>query len=117
MDSFSGETAVIIADRRVIKARCEGILVSLLGKEIDYPALIDPDDYSFTNELGAYIKKQNQNGLLVRSARCQGTNVAAFTPSIFSNVIDHCFLTYIFSPSTKDRIRVEREPGKLLMVV
>ncbi|MEI6205367.1 MAG: RES family NAD+ phosphorylase [Desulfuromonadales bacterium] len=117
LDSFSPVVGDIIADRRVVKARCRGILVSLLGKEIDYPALIDPDDYAFTNELGAYMKNQNQNGLLVRSARCLGTNAALFTPSILNNACDHCFLTYTLTPSVNDTIRVEREPGKLLMFV
>ena len=61
LDSFPSEVGDIVTDRRVVKAGCQGILVSLLDKEIDFPALIAPDDYTFTNALGAYMKKQNQD--------------------------------------------------------
>src|ERR1039457_3295834 len=49
LDSFPSETVEVIADRRVISARCSGILVSLVGKEKKWPALIDQGNYSFTN--------------------------------------------------------------------
>ena len=115
--SFHGEGADVVAERRVIKAKCCGILVSLLGKEAEWPALVDPDDYTFTNALGGYLKSQGQNGLLTRSARCSGANAAIFKQSVLSDARDHCFLTYIFNPRTNGTIRVEREQGVLLITV
>jgi hypothetical protein len=117
VDSFAHKSLEIKADQRVLKVKCQGIIISLLGKEVEWPAITDPNDYTFTNALGAYVKQQNQNGLLVKSARCQGTNAAIFTPDILSDARDYCFLSYIFSPADKTRIRVEREPGKLFMTV
>jgi hypothetical protein len=61
-----------------------------------YPALVDPDSYTFSNALGAYMKSQNQNGVLVRSSRCEEVNAAIFTPLVLSDVRDLCFLTYTF---------------------
>lgn len=115
--SFPAEAATVVGERRVVKVRCHGILVSLVGKEADCPALVDPDDYTFTNVLGGYLRDQGQNGMLVRSARCNGTNAAILRQSVLSDPRDHCFLTYVFSPRNKRHIRVEREPGALLMTV
>jgi RES domain len=115
--SFPTETANIIGERRVVKVSCRGILVSLVGKETDWPALVDPIDYSFTNTLGSYLHDQGQNGLLVQSARYSGINAAILNQAILGNVRDHCFLTYTYDPQEKGNIRVEREQGTLLMTV
>jgi hypothetical protein len=115
--SFSAEAADVVAERRVIKAKCRGILVSLLDKEIEWPALIDPDDYTFTNALGGYLHAQGQNGLLAKSARYNGTNGVIFKQSVLSDARDHCFLTYLFNPRANGAIRVEREQGVLLLNV
>ena len=112
--SFPNESTDIVAERRVIKAKCHGILVSLLGKEIEYHALVDPDDYTFSNALGSYLQRQGQNGVMYRSARCSGTNGAIFKQSRLSDARDHCFLTYIFNPLANGALRVERERGVLL---
>ncbi len=115
--SFPDERADVVADRRVITVKCSGILVSLFGKELDWPALVAPDDYTFTNALGGYLKSQGQNGVLTRSARCNGTNGSIFKQSVLSNARDTYFLTYIFNPQTNGSIRVEREQGRLLMAI
>ena len=108
--SFSAEAADVVAERRVIKAKCRGILV-------EWPALIDPDDYTFTNALGGYLHAQGQNGLLVKSARYNGTNGVIFKQSVLSDARDHCFLTYHFNPRANGAIRVEWEQGVLLLNV
>jgi hypothetical protein len=89
----------------------------LVGKETAFPALVHPSDYSFTNMLGKYVREQNQNGLLAKSARCDGTNAAIFTPNILSNIRDYCFLTYIFSPAKGGPVRIERTRGKQMMLI
>jgi len=115
--SFPDEPADVVAERRVIRAKCRGILVSLLGKEVACPALTNPDDYTFTNALGGYLYAQGQNGVLTKSARCGGTNGAIFKQTVLHDARDHCFLTYIFNPRANGIIRVEREQGVALLTL
>lgn len=116
MDSFPKEIQVV-GERRVFKALSRGILISLLDKEAVVQELLHPSDYSFCNAFGKYMRDQSQNGLLVKSARCSGINAAIFTEKVLSNVRDHCFLSYIFSPATGGRVRVEREQGEQILVM
>ncbi|MBI2316942.1 MAG: RES family NAD+ phosphorylase [Betaproteobacteria bacterium] len=111
MDSFPREDREIVGERRVFRARCDAILIDLRGKERREKRLLDRRDYRYTQQLGRYLKEQNQNGLLVHSARCRGENAAIFTPSVLSRVRDLCFLTYRMNP-VQDLVRVERTPGR-----
>jgi len=111
LDSFPREDREITGERRVFHARCDGILIDLRGKERREKRLLDRRDYRYTQQLGRYLKEQNQNGLLVHSARCRGTNVAIFAPSVLSRVRDLCVLTYRMNPM-QDLVRVERTPGR-----
>lgn len=81
------------------------------------PELLHPSDYSFSNAVGKYMRDQNQNGLLVKSARCSGINAAIFTEKVLSNVRDHFFLSYIFSPADGGPVRVERARGEQILAV
>jgi len=110
-DSFAREDREILGERRVFHARCDAILIDLRGKERREKRLLDRRDYRYAQQLGRYLKQQNQNGLLVHSARCRGTNAALFTPSALSRVRDLCFLTYRLNP-LQDLVRVERTPGR-----
>jgi hypothetical protein len=51
------------------------------------------------------------NGLLVQSARCDGTNAAVFRAERLSNVRDKTFLTYRFN-AARDAFVAERTPRK-----
>lgn len=110
-DSFSREDREIVGERRVFLARCDAILIDLRGKERRERRLLDRRDYRYTQQFGRYLKEQNQNGLLVRSARCRGTNAAVFAPGVLSRVRDLCFLTYRVNPA-RDLVRIERTPGR-----
>ena len=110
-DSFPREDREIVGERRVFHARCDAILIDLRGKERREKRLLDRRDYRYTQQLGRYLKEQNQNGLLVRSARCHGTNADIFTPGVLSRARDLCFLTYRMNP-TRDLVRVERTLGR-----
>lgn len=107
-------TTPVVVDRRVFRVRLEGLMVDLRGKERAFPGLIDPQSYAFTHPLGAFLHAQGQNGLLVRSARCPGVNVAAFTPRVLSSPRHQCYLTYRWQPGAA-RVRVERTPGRKWM--
>ena len=110
-DSFSREDREIVGERRVFHARCAAILIDLRGKERRERRLLDRRDYRYTQQLGRYLKEQHQNGLLVHSARCHGTNADIFTPGVLSRTQDLCFLTYRMNPA-RDLVRIERTPGR-----
>lgn len=110
-DSFPREDREILGERRVFHARCDAILIDMRGKERRERRLLDRRDYRFTQQLGRYLKEQNQNGLLVHSARSRGTNADIMAPGVLSRVRDLCFLTYRMNP-TQDLVRVERTSGR-----
>ncbi|MEJ2201117.1 MAG: RES family NAD+ phosphorylase [Desulfuromonadaceae bacterium] len=116
-DAFGNANHEIVSDRRVVLARCQGLLIDLVGKEDEFPALIDPNDYGFTQQVGNYLVRNRQSGLLVKSARCEGINAAIFHKEILSNPRDFCYLTYFWNPATGNEIRVERELGTTLMSI
>jgi hypothetical protein len=101
-DAYPDEIDRAAGERRVFKVNCRGILISLLGKEVEWPALIDRGNYAFTQALGAYLVDQNQNGVLTPSARLEGAiNAAIFRQEVLSNPRDVCYLTYRFIPATR----------------
>lgn len=110
-DSFPDYEKEITADRRVFRVRVSALLVDFRGKHGAFPGLVDPDSYGFTQPLGRYLHEQRQNGLLVRSARCDGTNCDVFVPEVLSNVRDVCYLIYRFVP-TASHLTVERASGR-----
>ena len=116
-DAYDDLNEEIVADRRVVLVRCQGLLVDLVGKEVDFPALVDSDDYGFTQQVGSYLVSNNQAGLRVLSARCEGVNAAIFNQDVLSNPRDYCYLTYIWNPAEGDQIRVERELGSALATI
>ncbi|HVQ76099.1 MAG TPA: RES family NAD+ phosphorylase [Candidatus Binatia bacterium] len=110
-DSFPAEDRVVRSERRVFAVRGDAILIDLRGKESAFPGLVSRADYRFTHDLGRYLERKEQRGLLVRSARCDGINAAIFRASALSSPRDLCALTYAMNP-TEDRVVVERTPGR-----
>lgn len=102
----------IQGDHRVFRVRCRAILIDLREKHTEFPELIARHSYRYTQQLGRYLRDQHQNGLLVRSARCEGANAAIFNPEVLSGVNDLCALSYFYNPGRDDRIRIEKEPGR-----
>jgi hypothetical protein len=117
-DSYADEDVEIAADRRVLMVLCSGVLIDLVGKEADYPGLIDQGDYAFTQGVGRYLQRQGQNGLFVKSARYDaGVSAAVFSEDVLSNARDYCYLTYFWNPARGGALRVERELGDVLMEI
>ena len=110
-DSFPDYAREIVAERRVLRTRVNALLIDLRDKHRKFPGLIDPDSYVYTHEVGRYLHEQRQNGLLVKSARCDGINCAVFNPDVLSDPRDVCFLTYRFTPTEK-QLTVERTGRK-----
>jgi hypothetical protein len=111
LDSFPGEDRSIVTDRRAFDVRCDALLIDLRGEEIAYPGLTRRASYAFTQRLGRYLHEQDQNGLLVRSARCEGTNAAVFKPQRLSNVRHRAYLTYRLN-AVRNTFVAERTPGR-----
>lgn len=115
-DSFGADDRDIVTDRRVFDVRCDALLVDLRGKEAAFPWLVSRSSYADTQRLGAYVYAQDGNGLVVRSARCDGINAAVLRPQRLSNVRDRCFLTYRLNPR-RDTFVAERTPRRKWLAV
>lgn len=113
-DSFADYKDIIISERRVFRAHCRGLLVDLRDKHLTFPQLIDPNSYEFSNQVGAYLYERHANGLLVKSARCDGINGDVLNADALSNPRDHCYLTYSWRPEVP-YVRIERTPGRAWM--
>ncbi len=110
---IEGNMGIIIRERAVYLVHCTAVLIDLTGKEKKFPGLTG-DDYSLTHQIGERLHNEGHPGLLAPSARCKGTNLAAFTPSILSDPRHHCYLTYKCDVAKKS-IEVERQPGEILL--
>lgn len=110
-DSYGDLDREVLSERRTFNVRCDALLLDLRGKERAHPELVSRTSYAFTHALGRYVHEQSLNGLLVRSARCDGTNAAVFKPERLSNVRDRTFLTYRTNVA-RDTFVAERTPGR-----
>jgi hypothetical protein len=110
-DSYAGEDREIVTERRVFDVRCDALLLDLREKAADHPGLVSRSSYAFTQEVGRYVHEQGQNGLLVPSARCDGTNAAIFRAERLSDVRDRAFLTYRVN-AARDTFVAERTRGR-----
>ena len=86
------------------------------GKEAAYPDLTSRASYAFTHRAGLNVHEQDLNGLLVRSARCDGTNAAIFKPERLSHVRHRTYLTYRLN-AVRDTFVAERTPGRKWLTV
>lgn len=111
VDSYATEDRIVTGERRLFDVRCDALLIDLRGKENDFPDLVNRTSYSFTQSLGNFLTDQGANGMLVRSARCNGVNGAIFQQERLSNVRDRMLLTYRCNPA-QDACSVERTPGQ-----
>ena len=114
LDSFPSCKDNVVSERRVFRASCRGLLVDLRDKHLAFPQLIDPNSYEFSNQVGSYLHERHANGLLVKSARCDGINGDVLNVDALSNPRDHCYLTYSWRPDAA-HARIERTPGRMWM--
>ncbi|MFO7306076.1 MAG: RES family NAD+ phosphorylase [Gammaproteobacteria bacterium] len=107
----------IVQERRVHLVHCSAALVDLRPLVQADKRLVDPDDYTYCQSLGAELRAAFQPGVLTKSARHRnGDVIAVFVREALSNPRDVCYLTYILDPRT-GRVRVERTPGRTWMVL
>lgn len=104
----------IVGERKVYWVRCHAALIDLRERIATYPALVDKNDYGFTQAIGNRLHREGHPGLVTRSARCDGDAYAAFTPHILSEPRIACYLTY---RTAGDRVEVEKEAGSPWIVI
>jgi len=97
-------------ERKIYWVRCDAALLEMRHAVEKYPDLINPADYSFTQQIGARIHREGHPGLVTRSARCNGDIFAVMNPAVLSAPRQACFLTYQIKNGA---VAVEREPGTL----
>ena len=95
-------------ERKVYLVRCDAALVDLRPAAQHYPALLDPNDYTLPQMVGAKIHREGHPGLVAPSARTRGDVFSVFNPRVLSDPRQSCLLTY---STTRKGIAVEREPG------
>lgn len=70
----------------VFKVACSAILIDLTQERHFFPKLTDPNNYSFTQQVGRRIRMEQHPGLLSPSARqADGVNLAIFNMGCLSN--------------------------------
>lgn len=110
--NFLAQGASIIRERRVCLVEVDAILYDCREKVDEFQDLIHPHDYTYTNDVGRYIHSNDRDGLITKSARCEGVNTPIFRRDRLDRPRDHCFLSY--SVDTEDEIVfVERTRGQV----
>jgi hypothetical protein len=113
---FAVQDRPVLFERRVYQVACDALLFDLRGKTARWPALVAPDSYAFTQEVGRAVAGGGHPGLLTRSARCDGDNAVLFDARYLGNARDYCYLRYRFEAG--DPVcHVERVPGEVWMGV
>lgn len=107
-----GLSGILKRERAVYLVKARAVLIDLVGKERQYPDLIS-DNYSLTQQIAERLHNEHP-GLLAPSARCNGANIVAFTPKIFSDPRLTCYLSYTYDYQKKSVV-VERNPGEIVL--
>lgn len=80
---------------RLYRVRASGEVVDLRQAAIDEPAIVDPDDYGYTQQLGRRLRQEGANGLIYPSVRHGGGEcLAAFRTCLLSHCLHAAYLVY-----------------------
>jgi len=99
----------ISIERTLYLVRCDAALVDLRPSVAHIPALLDPLDYTLTQQLGGRLHREGHPGLVSRSARCSGDIFPILNPALLTNPRQLCHLTY--TTTAGGAIAVQRDPG------
>lgn len=106
-EGFSKEPAVI--ERKVFNVTCDALLLDMKPQVAAFPLLLHKSDYTFTQGVGARLRREGHPGLLTTSVRYpRGTVTVVFNPAVLSNPRVNCMLTYRLEGT---HIVVEKRPG------
>ena len=112
--SFDQEA--VVGERRVHRVQVDALLFDCQDMYHEHPGLVDPLSYEFTHRVGGHLHHLGRDGLLTKSARCDGINTPIFLPERLSDPQISSYLTYYLKP-TQNRVRVEKQRGKAYMNV
>lgn len=102
------------SERKVCTVQCDALLLDFRTKVTSHPALVDPNNYTFTQQVGLRIQSEGHPGLISKSARCAGDLYAILTPTVLSSPAAHCSLTYRIE---NGYTIVERQLGMPLLTI
>ncbi|WP_296752784.1 RES family NAD+ phosphorylase [Thiobacillus sp.] len=109
-----GARESITSERKVYWVRCDAALLNLSARAAEYPDLVHPTSYPFTQQIGARLHRESHPGFVTRSARCVGVNYGVLNRNVLSSPRACCSLTYRL---TRDGVVVEREAEQTWMVL
>lgn len=95
-------------ERRLFRVRADAALIDVRGAVAHFPALVAPEDYTLTREIGARLHREGHPGLVSRSARCEGDVYAVLNARVLSDPRPIGYLTY---RTTDSGVDIERKPG------
>jgi len=102
----------IIGERKVYWVRCDAALLDLRTRAAQYPDLVHPSSYHFTQQIGARLHHERHPGFVTPSARCAGENYGVLNKNVLASPRACCSLSYRLS---KEGVVVEREAGHAWM--
>jgi hypothetical protein len=106
-EGYAGEAVAI--ERRVYNVACDALILDLRPRVAEFPALLHKTDYTFTQQVGARLRREGHPGLLTPSARYpEGLNYVVFNHAVLSNPRVNCMLTYRLKG---EHILVEKRAG------
>ena len=111
-DAGWGDIEGVIIQRKVYLVHCDAGLLDFHPKLEDFPALVDPDSYHLTHQVGARIHHEGHPGLATRSARCAGNVNAIFNPRVLTSPRDMCYLTYEIQAGV---VNIARQSGEVML--
>lgn len=107
------EREAITAERKVYAVACNAALLDFRQAVAEYPGLLHPSDYSFSQAIGARIHHEGHPGILIQSVRhAGGENIAVFNDAVLTRPRMNCQLTYRLEDGV---ISVEKQPGSCWM--
>ena len=109
-----GARESITGERKVYWVRCDAALLDLRVRAAQYPDLVHPTSYHFTQQIGARLHHESHPGFVAPSARYDGENYGFLNRNVLSAAHPCCSLTYRL---TREGVVVEREVGQTWMVL
>ena len=110
----NGARNSITSERKVYWVRCDAALLNLRARGAEYPDLVHPTNYHFTQQIGARLHRESHPGFVTLSARCDGENYGVLNRKVLSTPHPCCSLTYRL---TREGVMVEREAGQTWLVL
>ncbi|QWE18988.1 RES family NAD+ phosphorylase [Polynucleobacter corsicus] len=82
-------------ERKAYWVRCDAVLINLKEKALSHPQLVDQNDYSYTQTVGARLHHEGHPGLLTRSTRnLSGDTFAILKSQVLSAPRHAAFYSY-----------------------